>query len=133
MPSSLSSWSFNIGKGRCYLSLNLWDTGAGLQGLLVGGEKPHIGGVVLAVPRTSLTGEGMSCDLYITPVPHHKDIELARPLADRLARLIHQPVVITAGVHSDNLAHDELEEIWENYRKMTNNIIESFKDRPSEN
>lgn len=117
------SWSFHCGEGRSYLSLTLWDTGSGLHGLLTGGEKPHVGGVALAVPRPSLTGEGWSSDCYLIPVPQHKDIELAGPLADQLARAICQPVVITAGVHTDVLTSDELIAIRENYKQLTESVL----------
>jgi len=120
------SWSFHCGEGRCYLSLSLWDTGAGLHGLLIGGEEPHVGGVALAVPRPSLTGEGWSSDCYLIPVPKHKDIELASPLAELLARVVCQPVVITAGVHTDALTTDELSEIRENYKQLTERVTQNF-------
>jgi hypothetical protein len=122
IQKKIASWSFQSGNGRCSLSLELWDTGSGVQGLLTGGEKPHIGGVALAVPRPSLTGEGWSSDLYLTPIPYHKDVELASPLADQLARLIRQPVVITAGVHSDSLTLAELNEIQINYKELMKNV-----------
>lgn len=47
----MKHWIYNYGSGRVNLKLQLYDTGNGLQGLLTGGETPHIGGVVLAVPR----------------------------------------------------------------------------------
>jgi gallate decarboxylase subunit D len=118
---------FHYGEGRCYLSLTLLNTGAGLNGILTGGEKPHIGGIALAIPRPSLTGEGWSSDLYLTPVPQHKDVELAGPLAEKLARLIRQPVVITAGVHCDALTMDELLTIQENYKYLTEMILRSLE------
>lgn len=107
----MKNWVYYYGTGRVNLQLQLNDTGNGLQGLLTGGETPHIGGVVLAVPRQSLTGEGWSADLYITPVPNHKDVNFASPLANALARLSHSPVVITAGIHSDSITSVELEQL----------------------
>lgn len=124
----LQSWSFQSGENRCSLYLSLWDTGSGLQGLLTGGEKPHIGGVVLAVPRPSLTESGWSSDLFITPVPQHKDVDLAAPLADQLARLVQHPVVITAGIHSDSLTPDELQTIRANYQSLMENVILTLRN-----
>lgn len=126
--SSFPSWLYQSGSGRFFLSLELWDTGNGLQGLLTGGEKPHIGGVVLAVPRPSLRGEGWSADLYLTPVPNHKDLELAYPLADSLARLSRFPVVITAGVHSDSLTPEELDKMKNNFTMLMQQALLELED-----
>ncbi|MHB1651944.1 MAG: prenylated flavin chaperone LpdD [Desulfitobacteriaceae bacterium] len=114
MPDNIrevSNIQLETGEGRCRVSLLLIDTGAGIQGLLLGGEKPHIGGCVLGVPRPSLTGEGWGVDLYITPVPNHKDVNVASRLAKDLARVTKQPVVVTAGIHSDSLTAKELKDI----------------------
>ena len=121
------SWSYQSGSGRYYLNLALWDTGNGLQGLLTGGEKPHIGGVVLAVPRPSLSGRGWSTDLYITPVPNHKDVDLARSLADSLARLSQAPVVVTAGIHSDSLTLEEINHLMKEFDSLSQQALHELK------
>jgi hypothetical protein len=107
----LPFWHGQEGEGRCQITLALIDTGNGINGLLTGGEKPHVGGVVLALPRPSLSGEGWSTDVYITPVPGHKDVSVAQTAAETIARKLHLPVTITAGIHSDNLVPDELSKI----------------------
>ncbi|WP_325390415.1 hypothetical protein [Desulfitobacterium sp.] len=138
MPQTQSSkpfpsWTFQSGTGRFYLALELWDTGNGLQGLLTGGEKPHIGGVVLAVPRPSLSGEGWSADLYLTPVPNHKDIDFASPLADSLARLSHFPVVMTAGVHSDSFTPEEIKHLKTDFTMLMQQALQELEDYFSSN
>ncbi len=110
-PIYLPIWQGQEGEGRCQISLTLLDTGDGINGLLIGGEKPHVGGVVLALPRPSLQGEGWSADLYITPVPSHKDVDVARTVAAALARQLQCTVVLTAGIHSDHLSPEELKQI----------------------
>lgn len=107
----LPVWQGQVGEGRCRITLTLIDTGNGINGLLTGGEKPHVGGVVLALPRLSLSGKGWSTDVYITPVPGHKDVSVAQTAAETIARAIHLPVAITAGIHSDNLGQEELHKI----------------------
>ena len=113
-------WEFTLheGEGRCALSLMIVDTGAGIQGLLTGGEKPHIGGSVLGIPRPSLTGEGWGVDLFVIPVPGHKDVEVARFLTERMARELKQTVMISAGIHSDNITGAELIEIQRSCEKL---------------
>lgn len=112
-------WHWEAGEGRCQVSLTLIDTGSGLQGLLLGGEKPHIGGVVTALPRLSQSGQGWSADLFITPIPGHKDVEVAQPLAKLLAQSSQCTVVITAGIHSKQLTQEELNLINRNCTELS--------------
>ncbi|HWQ41575.1 MAG TPA: hypothetical protein VN456_06010 [Desulfosporosinus sp.] len=123
----LPVWQGQEGEGRCQISLVVMDTGNGLNGLLTGGSKPHVGGVVLALPRPSLSGEGWSTDVYITPVPGHKDIDVARIVAEKLARELQCPVVITAGIHSDHLRPEELNEIISHCNTLAQTALASLK------
>ena len=125
----LPVWQGQEGEGRCQISLILMDTGNGLNGLLTGGGKPHVGGVVLALPRPSLSGKGWSADVYITPVPGHKDVDVARTVAETLARELQCPVVVTAGIHSDHLRSEELSEIICHCNTLTQTALASFKSR----
>ncbi|WP_088189053.1 hypothetical protein [Desulfosporosinus sp. FKA] len=131
--SELMSYQWQEGVGRCHVRLTLIDTGNGLQGLLTGGEKPHVGGVVLALPRPSLQGEGWSSDVYIIPVPGHKDVEVARTMAEALAQEILFPVTITSGIHSDHLNSQELGQIIQNCNNLTQTVLNFLKiNRTSE-
>jgi len=123
----LPVWQGQEGEGRCQISLILMDTGNGLNGLLTGGGKPHVGGVVLALPRPSLSGKGWSSDVYITPVPGHKDVDVAQKVADTLARERRCPVVVTAGIHSDDLSPEELSQIISHCATLTQAALASFK------
>ncbi len=123
----LPVWQGQEGEGRCQISLILMDTGNGLNGLLTGGGKPHVGGVVLALPRPSLSGKGWSSDVYITPVPGHKDVDVAQTVADTLARERRCPVVVTAGIHSDDLSPEELSQIISHCATLTQAALASFK------
>jgi len=58
-PIHLPIWQGQEGEGRCLLTLILTDTGNGIHGLLTGGEKPHIGGVVLALPTSKPKRRGV--------------------------------------------------------------------------
>lgn len=120
-------WQRQEGEGRCQILLTLQDTGNGINGLLIGGEEPHIGGVVLALPRPSLRGEGWSADVYITPVPGHKDVEVARTVAAALAREFRCTVVVTAGIHSDHLSPEELNQMIRHCETLTQAALAELK------
>ncbi|HEY8909331.1 MAG TPA: hypothetical protein VIM51_03490 [Desulfosporosinus sp.] len=123
MQIDLPVWQGQEGEGRCRISLILMDTGHGINGLLTGGGKPHVGGVVMALPRQSLSGTGWSSDVYIMPVPGHKDVEVAQTVADSLSRGLRCPVVVTAGIHSDNLCSEELSQIIRHCDTLTQTAL----------
>lgn len=125
----LPVWQGQAGEGRYQITLTLTDTGHGIHGLLTGGEKPHVGGVVLAIPRPSLSGEGWSADVYITPVPGHKDVDVARTVAEMLARELRLPVSITAGIHSDHLCLEELNQLICHCKTLTLSALAHLKKR----
>ena len=117
------------GSGNGEVTLKLEDTGRGWYGSLTGGESPHVGGVVLALPRKSLTGEGESADLYLIPVPGHKDLEAAVPLAKALASRLGVPVSLTAGIHVDGADPSLIAEIQKNCQVALERFLAGMEER----
>jgi hypothetical protein len=116
------------GNGRYEISLRLWDTGNGWTGSLTGGESPHVGSVVLANPRSSLTGQGLSCDIWSIPLPGHLDYEVAVPLVKRFCSLFALPLALTVGIHIDDASEDEIENIRLNCEEIWNEFL-NWKSR----
>ena len=98
-----------VGEGRYKIELTVTATQDGFIAHLMGGEKHHVGGVVTSVPRPKKNGEGMTIDTWITPVPGHKDTEVAKPVAEMICRGTNQVVVVVAGVHIKNAKKDEID------------------------
>jgi len=90
------------------IEFRVWDTSGGIVGCLTGGDAPHVGGVVLSVPRASLTGEGISCDSWLTPIPGHKDLDVAVPIAEAICKAAGVPVSLTAGIHIDHATNADI-------------------------
>ena len=88
---------------------------------LSGGEKPHIGCVVQAVPRPSLSGDGtISVTSSVINLTGHKDEFLCRRLAENRCRETGKVVVCTGGVHMDHITGEQIEELLKNIdRKST--------------
>jgi hypothetical protein len=107
-------YEISKGEGKYQVLLRLWDTSNGLVGSLTGGEAPHVGGVVLAVPRPSLAGSGISCDQWLIPVPGHKDLEVAAPLAKQICSYMCVSVSLTAGIHIDRATTEDIVKIKAN-------------------
>lgn len=79
---------------------------------LQGGEKPHIGCVVLAVPRPSLEGNGeRSSTASVINITGHKDEMLCRQLAEQVAARENAVVVCCGGFHMDYITKEQIEEV----------------------
>jgi len=87
----------------------------GLTVTIVGGEKPHVGSIAVAVPRPSLEDPSkISATVSVFNLVGHKDDEIARPAAERLAKELRQPIVVIAGVHVQKAKHEDVQELLRN-------------------
>ena len=69
-----------------------------------GGQRPHVGSVVLAQPLPSKApGREWSASCSVLTIPPHKEEPLARGIAVKLAETLGRVTVVTAGVHDEDL------------------------------
>jgi hypothetical protein len=74
-----------------------------------GGERPHVGCVVLAQPTPSKTrSERWSASCSVLTIPPHKEESIARGVAARIVETLGRVTVVTAGVHEDNIDADAI-------------------------
>lgn len=86
--------------------------GADLAVRLYGGVRPHIGSVVLAVPRPSLQDPSrMSATASVLNRPGHQDEWPARRLAESFASRLQTNVAVFCGIHYDNLDGEQIREV----------------------
>ena len=72
-----------------------------------GGQRPHVGCVVLAQPQPAKAKNGgWSVSCSVLTIPPHKEEPIARGIANRLAEASGRVTVVTAGIHDDNLDPD---------------------------
>lgn len=77
-----------------------------------GGDKPHIGCTVMAVPRPSLSGNGeRSVTSSVMNLTGHKDENICRMLAEDVCRTCGKTVVCTGGVHLENITAEQINEV----------------------
>lgn len=107
-------FELETGQGKHRIRLIVIMTDDGINVLLTGGDKAHVGGVVLSVPRKSLTGFGASCDAWVVPVPGHKDVIAAEKVGTVICRATGEAVAVTAGIHIDNALPEDLELVMKN-------------------
>jgi gallate decarboxylase subunit D len=90
-----------------------------------GGELPHIGAVAVAQPRPSLRDPNVvSSTASVICLPAHKEYEIARTVAERLAAALNTSVVVTAGIHWDNISQTGIERVVENSKILMDLILE---------
>jgi hypothetical protein len=90
-----------------------------------GGERPHVGCVVLAQPHGSGRGaSGWSASCSVLTIPPHKEEPIARGVATMLARASGRVAVVTAGVHDDNLDRAGIEA----YLRLGDRLAEAVAD-----
>ena len=101
------------------LSVQISQLGSDYVIAVWGGEKPHIGCTVLAVPRPSLTGDG-SCSVTssVLNVTGHKDEEICRTLAEQVARRKGIVTVCTGGFHVDHIGKEQIDEVIQAAEKI---------------
>lgn len=115
------------GEGRYKIYILALITCEGISITITGGEKPHVGGTVLSVPRKSGAGDHMSCDTWICPVPGHKDTEIAVKVAETVCRGTGQTVGVIAGIHINKAQQRELEILVDNAVMATRLLVDQIK------
>ena len=93
--------------------------------LVSGGERPHIGCTVLALPRPSLDGsDKMSSTASVLNVMGHKDEEVCRYLAEKVSAGKKATVVCTGGIHMDGITKEQIAEIMETMQIIAGEIVD---------
>lgn len=93
--------------------------------LVSGGERPHIGCTVLALPRPSLDGsDKMSSTASVLNMMGHKDEEVCRYLAEKVSAGKKATVVCTGGIHMDGITKEQIAEIMETMQIIAGEIVD---------
>lgn len=90
-----------------------------------GGERPHIGAVAIAQPRPSLIDpDRISSTASVFCLLGHKEDDLAKAVAEVLAATLNTTVVVTAGIHWDNLDAEGIERVLQNSEILIDLILQ---------
>jgi hypothetical protein len=94
------------GSGR-HVEARVEEVGEDLVIVVGGGQRPHVGCVVLAQPLPSkLPGKRWSASCSVLTIPPHKEEPIARGIATTVAEALGRVTVVTAGVHDEGLDAD---------------------------
>lgn len=110
------------------LAIKFTKIGKDYHVLLTGGDIPHIGCTVLALPRPSLTGDGsVSSTASVLNVTGHKDEALCRQLAERLAAAGNTAVVCSGGFHVDGITGQQIKEVQQAVDEICRLLCEALQ------
>lgn len=100
------SWIYEHTIGTLDLSVRY--LGKHLVISIGGSDVPHIGSVVLAEPRPSLRGAGLSATSSVLNRAGHKDEAIARPVAETLAARLDTVVCCVCGIHKNDASTEDI-------------------------
>jgi hypothetical protein len=120
-------FTVSTNQGLYDLSANIQIIGSDLLISVWGGEKPHIGAVAISEPRPSLKDASeISASTSVFCFLGHKEDELAKWLANNLASTLNKKVVVTAGIHWDNISEEGIKQVVKNNQIMLEIMLQQF-------
>lgn len=93
-----------------------------------GGEVPHIGAVAAAQPRPSLADDTRSsATASVLTYLGHKEDEVVKYVAEKVSGALKAKVVVTAGIHWDDLPDAAIRIIRDRCREISDKLIEKLQ------
>ena len=117
----------NIERGRLNINTKAFLVGDDLCVIISGGDIPHIGCVTLSVPRPSLSNKNeISATTSILNLIGHKDDEAAKYVSQTLSSRLNKHVVVTCGIHVDDITTEEIDIAICILKELTTLLIEHY-------
>ena len=83
--------------------------GRDLNVSITGGDIPHLGAIALGIPRPSRHNPGStSATVSVLTLTSHKEDEIVRPAAHFLASSLNVSVVVSCGIHINDIKPEEI-------------------------
>jgi gallate decarboxylase subunit D len=121
------NFTVKTGEDVCDVQARVQWIGEDLLVAVYGGEIPHIGAVSAAHPRPSLKYPDVtSSTASVLCFSGHREDELAKKCSQLLAARLNTRVVVTAGMHWDNITDQGIKKIVENTGILTDLILKKI-------
>lgn len=126
LHTSMKKFTIEVKKGRFHIRGSVQEIGADLLVSLWGGTRPHIGAVGMAVPRPSLKNprKWSATSSNFTFVGHKEDM-IVKKVSETLSSRLQKNVVVTAGLHWENMSSREIETV----EKLTGRLSEEILNK----
>jgi hypothetical protein len=102
-----------LGDGRTKVFLEVKELDDDLILILSGGEKSHVGGVVICEPGKKV---------QMISLPNHSDYVVLKPLAENACKKFDKKVIALGGIHIDNATKDEIDIIIRNCENLIKHL-----------
>lgn len=120
--------TFSKGSDSCQVCINCLEIGSDLLVAVEGGQKPHVGAIAVAIPRPSLSdAQKVSSSVSIFTLTAHKEDELARAMAGKIASSLNRVTVLTAGIHVEQISEDMIKIIEANAMGALESMLHYFR------
>jgi len=124
----MKPYAFEVSKGRFKIQALVQRVGQDILVSMWGGTIPHIGAVGMATPRPSLRDPkkmSATCSTF-TYVGHKEDVVVKR-VSELLSGRLKTKVVVSAGIHWDDLTSSEIDIIAKLTQKLSAQILKKFE------
>jgi hypothetical protein len=118
----------DYGEDRYKIFLTAMVTGDGISITILGGEKPHVGGMAMSVPRPKKQNGKNVCDTWIIPRSEHRDSEVASLVSWIVGTETGYTTAVVAGIHIDNAQSGEIDIIIKNSREAARQLCRKIKE-----
>jgi hypothetical protein len=109
------------------VQISAFSVGNDLVVIVSGGEKPHVGAVAVSIPRLSLANsEIVSSSTSVFTLVGHKEDDLAKAMAGKIAAALEKNVVLTAGIHVGNIPLDGIKKIQASCENVLEQLLRSY-------
>ena len=127
----MKRYTIEISKGRFKIHTLVQEIGQDFLVSIWGGTRPHIGAVGMAIPRPSLKDpkKWSATSSNFTFVGHKEDA-LVKTISEKLASRLRRNVVVTAGVHWEDMTSGEIRSVENLLQKMSGQILKRLKSHP---
>lgn len=110
-----------------YVNCEIIHMGKDYTVAVYGGDTPHIGAVVMSVPRLSLTGKGIGVTSSILTGMGHKDDIIAKWFAEEIAKKTAAIVVCSCGIHVDNITSEQIKQVNKTCERLLQEVLQTVK------
>jgi len=108
-PTKKLIWMITSGEGKYKVFLEKKELDDDLIFILGGGEKSHVGGVVICEPRKKTK---------VVSLENHYDYKVLRPIAEKACKKYNKTVITLGGIHIDNATKKEIDIIVKNCTEL---------------
>jgi gallate decarboxylase subunit D len=124
----MKRFTVEAAQGRFKIQAFVQEVGQDILVSIWGGTRPHIGAIGVATPRPSLKNpkQWSATSSGFTYVGHKEDA-VVKMVSELLAARLQTNVVVTAGIHWDNITSRDIQIITHLTQKLSEQILKKWE------